>query len=119
MSKEQTSEPLIRISDLSVSFGHGEREVKAVRQTSLEIGRGETLALVGELASSGIGVVMVLHDLNLAARCADKILVLDEGRIAAQGTPAEVLTRAVIDQVFGVDVEIGEHPITHQLMVIS
>ena len=78
-----------------------------------------TLALVRELAGSGIGVVMVLHDLNLAARCADKILVLDGGRIAAQGTPAEVLTRAVIDQVFGVDVEIGEHPITHQLMVIS
>ena len=78
-----------------------------------------TLALVRELAGSGIGVVMVLHDLNLAARCADKILVLDGGRIAAQGTPTEVLTVAVIDQVFGVDVEIGEHPITHQLMVIS
>ncbi|MDE0840589.1 MAG: heme ABC transporter ATP-binding protein [Porticoccaceae bacterium] len=78
-----------------------------------------TLALVRELADSGIGVIMVLHDLNLAARCADKILVLDGGKIAAQGAPNEVLTAAVIDQVFGVDVEIGEHPITHQLMVIS
>ena len=43
--------PLIRISDLSVSFGRGEREVKAVRHISFDIARGETVALVGESGS--------------------------------------------------------------------
>ena len=45
------TDPLVRITDLSVSFGRGERETRAVRNVSLEIGRGETLALVGESGS--------------------------------------------------------------------
>jgi len=47
--------------------------------------------------------VGVVHDLNLAARFADQILVLNGGRIVAHGTPAEVLTTERITQVFGVE----------------
>lgn len=46
--------------------------------------------------------VGVVHDLNLAARFADQILVLSGGRIVAHGTPAEVLTAERISEVFGV-----------------
>jgi iron complex transport system ATP-binding protein len=47
--------------------------------------------------------VGVVHDLNLAARFADQILMLSGGRIVANGTPAEVLTTERIEQVFGVE----------------
>jgi len=47
--------------------------------------------------------VGVVHDLNLAARFADQILMLNGGRIVAHGTPAEVLTTERIQQVFGVE----------------
>jgi len=47
--------------------------------------------------------VGVVHDLNLAARFADQILMLDGGRVVAHGTPAEVLTTERIGQVFGVE----------------
>ena len=48
----------------------------------------------------GLGVLMITHQLNLAARFADTVLLLDEGRPAAAGTPAEVLTREVVERVF-------------------
>ena len=47
--------------------------------------------------------VGVVHDLNLAARFADQIVMLDGGRVTASGTPAEVLTAERIRQVFGVE----------------
>ena len=47
--------------------------------------------------------VGVVHDLNLAARFADQILILDGGGIVANGTPSEVLTTERIAQVFGVE----------------
>lgn len=50
----------------------------------------------------GVGVVAVLHDLNLALRYSDRCVVLQEGRVAASGVTAEVLTPACIAQVWGV-----------------
>lgn len=52
-------------------------------------------------ARCGGGVVMVLHDLNWAAACADRIVVVHEGSIHAQGPPAQVLTNALTRRVFG------------------
>jgi len=93
MSRGQTSEPLIRISDLSVSFGHGEREVKAVRQASLEIGRGETLALVGE-SGSGKSVtalsIMQLLPYPTAHHPSGSIMLEGE---ELMGAPAEVMQK--------------------------
>lgn len=50
----------------------------------------------------GLTVLMALHDLNLAARFSHRVIVLADGRIAAQGPPAEVLTPALLSNVFGV-----------------
>ena len=48
----------------------------------------------------GLAVLMVTHHVNLAARFADRVLLLANGRTAAQGTPGAVLTRGVVEQVF-------------------
>ncbi|MBL4834444.1 MAG: heme ABC transporter ATP-binding protein [Pseudomonas sp.] len=63
-----------------------------------------------EIARRGNAVLLVLHDLNLAACYADRLLMLDRGRVAALGTPWEVLQAERIQQVFGVEVEVARHP---------
>lgn len=62
-------------------------------------------ALLDLIASLDCATVIVLHDLNLAARCCDRLLLLDEGRLVAAGTPDEVLRPALIEQVYGISVE--------------
>lgn len=53
-------------------------------------------------ASQGTAVIAVLHDLNLATTFADRILVLDRGRIAADGSPDVTITPSMLEEVFGV-----------------
>lgn len=63
----------------------------------------ETLATVRRWAKEqGVGVLAVLHDLNLALRYADRVWVLDRGRLQASGRPARVLTPALLRQVWQV-----------------
>lgn len=57
-----------------------------------------------------IGVLVILHDLNLAARWGDRIALLAEGRLAAFGSPAEVVTTANLKHVYGVDTQVIPHP---------
>jgi iron complex transport system ATP-binding protein len=63
--------------------------------------RHAVLRLLAELAREGLGVLVVLHELELAARWADRVLVLDDGRTAAEGPPDEALDDAVLARVFG------------------
>jgi iron complex transport system ATP-binding protein len=60
------------------------------------------LARLGEAARAGAGVVLVLHDLALAMNHADRVLVLREGCLAADGAPEEALSEQAIAQVWGV-----------------
>jgi iron complex transport system ATP-binding protein len=60
----------------------------------------ETMQLLRSLHSSGRTVVVVLHDLNMAAQYCDELLLIDQGRIAARGTPAEVLDPRLILEIF-------------------
>ena len=54
-------------------------------------------------AEAGAAVVVTLHDLTLAARTCDRLVVLDHGRVVADGSAAEALTPACLAQVFGLD----------------
>lgn len=62
-------------------------------------------AIRGLRDQRGLTVLAVLHDLNLAAAFAPRVIVLDEGRIVADGPPAEVLTPGLVERVFGVAVD--------------
>ncbi len=66
----------------------------------------------------GVTVVMVLHDLAMAARYADHLVAMRDGRIVAEGTPAEVVTPAVIEDVFGVTASVLHDPETGSPVVI-
>ncbi len=61
----------------------------------------ELFELVRTLVTDGLAGLVVTHELNLAARFADRILLLDEGRVAAEGTPVEVFQRETLARVFG------------------
>ncbi|MBN2469375.1 MAG: hypothetical protein JXN59_01525, partial [Anaerolineae bacterium] len=63
-------------------------------------------------------VVAAIHDLPLAARFCDRVALLDEGRIVADGRPAEVFTPAQLSQVFGVEVTVDREPVTGGLRLV-
>ncbi len=56
--------------------------------------------VLGLVKTQGLGVLMITHDLNLAARFADSLLLLSEGRPVASGAPADVLTQEIVQTVF-------------------
>ncbi|WP_422784957.1 ABC transporter ATP-binding protein [Psychromicrobium lacuslunae] len=79
----------------------------------------EVLDLITELnRSRGTTVAIVLHELNLAARYGDHLIAIKEGKIAAQGTPAEVLDAELVREVFGLESMVLPDPITGAPMVI-
>jgi iron complex transport system ATP-binding protein len=78
-----------------------------------------TLKMARRQADQGMGVLVILHDLNLAARYSDRLVMLQEGGIAAEGTPHEVLTAETVQSVFNIDVTISEHPNHHCPLVVN
>lgn len=67
----------------------------------------------------GITVVMVLHDLSLAARFSDRLVVLDDGKILADGTPWDVLTPEVLHTAFDLDAMVISDPATGTPLVVA
>ncbi|GGS52153.1 ABC transporter ATP-binding protein [Streptomyces sp. CACIS-1.16CA] len=79
----------------------------------------EVLDLLTDLnRSRGTTIVMVLHDLNLAARYADHLIALADGGLHASGTPAEVLTEATVRAVFDLDSRIIEDPVSGRPLML-
>ena len=69
-----------------------------------------TLRIARDIANKGAAVIIVLHDLNLASQYSDRILLLNKGRIQADGTPWEVLTELNIATVYDHKVNVLKHP---------
>ncbi len=70
------------------------------------------IQLLSLVRSMGVTVLLVVHDLNLAAAGCDAIGVLDGGRLVASGPPRDVLTPSLIREVFEVDTVVVDHPLT-------
>lgn len=66
--------------------------------------------LLRELGRAGVTVLLITHNLNLAARYADRLVVLDGGRLAAEGPPADVLTRELVERVWRWPARVVPHP---------
>lgn len=66
----------------------------------------------------GTTVVIVLHDLNLAARYADRLVAVSQGRVACEGTPAEVVTEERVRDVFGLPCRVVPDPVSATPMVV-
>lgn len=77
-----------------------------------------TLRHARSLADAGACVVVVLHDLNLAAAHSGRVVILDRGRVAADGPPRAVITREVIEAVYRQPVRVIDHPVRDAPLVV-
>ena len=75
------------------------------------------LGLVRTLVDDGLTVIAAIHDLNLAARYCDRLVLLSEGRVVTEGPPEEVLTPETIESTFGVRSAIHRDPVTGALAI--
>jgi len=86
---------------------------------ALDLGHQEAvLARARAQADAGAAVVVVLHDLSLAAAWSDRVVLLHGGRVAADGTPAQVLHGPLLSEVYDHPVEVLPHPVTGALLVL-
>jgi len=75
----------------------------------------ELLALIRELNQSmGLTVIMVLHDVNMAAKFSDELIALHSGKVIASGTPANLMTPETLMQIYGMELALFPHPKTGQ-----
>ena len=78
----------------------------------------DILQLCRRLNAEGRTVVAVLHDLNQAARCAEHMIVMHDGRVRITGFPRRILTEDLIEEVFGLAAVIAPDPVTGTPMVV-
>ena len=88
--------------------------------SALDVGHQEmVMEVLGDLAADGAAIVAVLHDLNLAAAFADRVLLLDEGSVAAHGDPRSVLQAGLLSHVYGRRIEVIDHPFRDCPLVLT
>lgn len=79
----------------------------------------DVLDLVEELhAETGKTVMMVLHDVNLAARYAQRLVAMRDGEVVMQGTPSQVLTEGLLQDVFGLEAKVIADPVSETPLVV-
>lgn len=79
----------------------------------------EILDLLTELnRKKGTTIVMILHDINLSARYADYIFAMGKGNVIAQGTPDEVITPELMEEVYGLRCQVMKDPISQSPMIL-
>ena len=77
------------------------------------------LDVIRRFAEQGAAMLVILHDLNLAARYCDRLLLLADGRVRVSGTPEQVLRAEPLRAVFGLDVLVQQHPERGHPLIIA
>lgn len=80
--------------------------------------QAEAVELLRALARDGVGVLVAVHDLTLAAAYCDRVAMLVEGRVIASGAPSEVVTSEVVGRVYGDRVMVIPHPLSGAPVVV-
>lgn len=115
----QIWEPVVENNSLD-KYGHDRYLVLDEPTSSFDLSHQQlTLDVVQQFARKGVGILMVMHDLNLAARCSHQMVLMQCGEIVTSGTPGEVLTPENVRRVFDVEAEIAAHPQTGKPLVIT
>ena len=78
----------------------------------------DVLDLLTDLGHRGTAVVVVMHELNLATRYADHLIAMKDGGVVAAGAPRDIVTRELVDHVFGLDAAIIEDPVSATPLVV-
>ncbi len=76
------------------------------------------IEIVQQIAALGVTVVMVMHDLNLAAKCADQLVMMNCGHCTAVGSASELLNPELIKKVFSVKAKVMPHPVDGTPLVV-
>ncbi|MEO0345505.1 MAG: heme ABC transporter ATP-binding protein [Pseudomonadota bacterium] len=88
--------------------------------SNLDIANGiSVLERLREKSRQGLGVLAILHDLNLGARYADRVLLLQDGKAAACGRPADVMTADRLSDVYRTPVHVEHHNELNRLVVLT
>ena len=94
--------------------GHDEYRVLMLDEPTASLDPRHQLHLLSAVHTlaheENVAALVIVHDLNLAAGCCDRLLLLGQGRVAACGTPAQVLTPDTLRQVYGVEATVLPHP---------
>lgn len=94
--------------------GHNEYRVLMLDEPTASLDPRHQLHLLSAVHTlaheENVAALVIMHDLNLAAGCCDRLLLLGQGRVAACGTPAQVLTPDTLRQVYGVEATVLPHP---------
>jgi iron complex transport system ATP-binding protein len=78
----------------------------------------DVIDLVDDLHEAGCTIVMVLHDLNLAVRYSDNLIVMKSGAIVAQGHPSEVITSELLLDTFGLQAKVIDDPVSERPLIV-
>lgn len=94
--------------EIAIALAQGAPVLVADEPTAqLDLGATAAISkMMRKLVSEGLGVVLIVHDLALAAAIADRVVVMSSGRTIATGTPEQVLTTQLISDVWGVEAEL-------------
>ena len=94
--------------------GHDEYRVLMLDEPTASLDPRHQLHLLSAVHTlaheENVAALVIVHDLNLAAGCCDRLLLLGQGRVAARGTPAQVLTPDTLRQVYGVEATVLPYP---------
>ncbi|HEX7303416.1 ABC transporter ATP-binding protein [Lentzea sp.] len=78
----------------------------------------DVIDLVDDLHEGGCTIVMVLHDLNLAVRYSDNLIVMKDGSIVAQGHPSRVITGELLRDTFGLQAKVIDDPVSERPLIV-